>query len=141
MTSTSTALSATAQIGKNVTIKGEILSREDLYIEGNVEGTIEVPEHKLIVGTHGRVKTGTLRAREVVILGDVQGDVNAQERLEIRKEGRLVGNILTGRIQVEDGAHFQGQVTVVKPAPAEQPQPQVSRGMAAAPAAPAPGRV
>lgn len=101
-----------ANIGKAVTIKGEIYSNEDLYVDGALEGRIELPAHKLTVGPHGTIKTGVIKAGTVVILGTVQGDVNAHERVEIRKDARLSGNIKTARIVIEEGAYFKGGVDI-----------------------------
>jgi cytoskeletal protein CcmA (bactofilin family) len=102
----------TARIGKAVTIKGEVFSNEDLYMDGALEGRIELPAHKLTVGPNGTVNTGAIQADTVVILGIVQGDVNAQEKVEIRKDARLTGNIKTARIVIEEGAYFKGGVDI-----------------------------
>jgi cytoskeletal protein CcmA (bactofilin family) len=127
-----------ATIGKNVTITGQIFSREDLYVDGEVEGTIELAENKLTIGANGKVKAG-IHAREVVIIGSVQGDVEATERVDIRKDARLVGNIKTARIVIEDGAVFKGNIDIVKAeakaAPA--PKPAAASAAAAAPVQPA----
>jgi cytoskeletal protein CcmA (bactofilin family) len=104
-----------ATIGRAVTIKGEIFSDEDLYIEGALEGKIELSAHKLTVGANGSVKTGEIKAGAVVILGTVQGDVDAQEKVEIRKNATLTGNIKAARIVIEDGAYFKGGVDIVRP--------------------------
>ena len=101
-----------ANIGKAVTIKGEVFSNEDLYVDGALEGRIELPAHKLTVGPHGTIKTGVIRAATVVILGAVQGDVNAQDKVEIRKDATLTGNIKTARIVIEEGAYFKGGVDI-----------------------------
>ena len=125
-----------AAIGKSVIIKGQILAREDLYLDGEMEGTVEVPEHRLTIGPHARLQAG-IRAREVVVLGSVNGNVEALEKIDIRKDARLIGDIKTGGIVIEDGAFFKGSIDIVRePArqskPQQQPQPQV------APAAPVP---
>jgi len=101
-----------ANIGKAVTIKGEVFSNEDLYLDGALEGRIELPAHKLTVGPHGTIKTGVIQAATVVILGTVQCDVNAQDKVEIRKDAALTGNIKTARIVIEDGAYFKGGVDI-----------------------------
>ncbi len=124
-----------AAIGKSVVIKGQIFSREDLYLDGEIEGTVEVPEHRLTVGPHGRLQAG-IKAREVVVLGSVNGNVEATEKLDIRKDAKLVGDIRTGRIVIEDGAYFKGSIDIVreapKPAPVS-PKPQPSASPAPAP--------
>jgi len=118
--------SGAATIGKAVKIAGQIFSREDLFVDGDVEGTIELMDNKLTVGPNGKVHAG-VKAREVVALGVVQGNVEASERIEIRKDAKLVGDIKTARIIIEDGAYFKGSIDIVKTEPkpvASQPRPQ-----------------
>ena len=125
-----------ATIGKAVKIEGKILSREDLYVDGDVEGTVELMDHKLTIGPNGKVHAA-VKAREVVALGAIQGNVEASERIEIRKDAKLVGDIKTARIIIEDGAYFKGSIDIVKAEPkvaASQPRPQPAPP--AAPAAP-----
>lgn len=124
-----------AAIGKSVMIKGQIFSREDLYLDGEMEGTVEVPEHRLTIGPHGKLQAG-IKAREVVVLGSISGNVEAGEKIDIRKEARLVGDIKTGRIVIEDGAYFKGSIDIVKPEagkPAAPPRPQAAAAASAAP--------
>ena len=124
-----------ATIGKAVKIAGQIYSREDLYVDGDVEGTIELMEHKLTVGPNGKVHAG-VKAREVVALGAIQGNVEASERIEIRKDAKLVGDIKTARIVIEDGAYFKGSIDIVKAEPKVLPsQPRPQPMAAATPAA------
>jgi cytoskeletal protein CcmA (bactofilin family) len=120
-------------------IKGQILSREDLYLDGEMEGTVEVPEHRLTIGPHAKLQA-SIRAREVVVLGSVNGNVEAIEKIDIRKDARLVGDIKTGGIVIEDGAFFKGSIDIVRPEPAKQPakQPQQQPQAQVAPAAAAP---
>jgi len=118
-----------ASIGKAVKIAGQIFSREDLYVDGDVEGTIELMDHKLTVGPNGKVHSG-VKAREVVVLGVIQGNVEASDRLEIRKDAKLVGDIKTARIVIEDGAYFKGSIDIVKAEP--KPAPAQARQQAAA---------
>ncbi len=145
-TKVSSPASGAAAIGKSVVVKGNIYSREDLYVDGEVEGTIEVQEHRLTVGPNGRVKAA-VRAREAVIRGTVHGDIEASDRIDIRKEAKVVGDLRTTRIAIEEGAYFKGSVDVVrKPAPAAEsreskpatarqtPQPAGAAGASAAPA-------
>jgi cytoskeletal protein CcmA (bactofilin family) len=108
--------SGSATIGKAVTIVGRIFSREDLFVDGDVEGTIELIEHKLTVGPNGKVHSG-IKAREVVALGAIQGNVEASDRIEIRKDAKLVGDIKACRIVIEDGAYFKGSIDIDKPGP------------------------
>jgi len=112
-----------ASIGKAVKINGQIFSKEDLYIDGDVEGSIELQEHRLTIGPNGKVHS-TVKAREVVVLGTIQGNVDASDRLEIRKDARLVGDIKTARIIIEDGAYFKGSIDIVKSEPSKSPAQQ-----------------
>jgi cytoskeletal protein CcmA (bactofilin family) len=105
-----------ATLGKAVKVVGQIFSREDLYVDGEVEGTVEALEHKLTIGPNGIVRA-TVKAREVVALGTIQGNVEAAEKIEIRKDSKLTGDIRTARIIIEDGAYFKGSIDIVKPEP------------------------
>ncbi len=110
----------TAHIGRSVLIKGELSGSEDLYLDGTVEGKIELPGNNLVVGPNGRVRAG-IRARGVVIEGKVDGDIEASERVELRKTAVLLGSIVTQRVAIEDGAYFKGGVDVKRQAaPAAQ---------------------
>jgi len=121
-----------ATIGKAVKIVGQIYSKEDLYVDGDLEGTVEALEHKLTIGPNGTVHAA-VKAREVVALGTIQGNVDATERIEIRKDARLTGDIKTARIIIEDGAYFKGSIDIVKPEPAKtQPKAQPAATPAAA---------
>jgi cytoskeletal protein CcmA (bactofilin family) len=128
-----------ASIGKAVKVVGQIFSKEDLYVDGEIEGTVEALEHKLTIGPNGVVRAG-VKAREVVALGTIQGNVEAHDKLEIRKDAKLVGDIRTARIIIEDGAYFKGSIDIVKPEPAKAAvkAPQTAAPVAA-PAAAAPG--
>jgi cytoskeletal protein CcmA (bactofilin family) len=111
---TTDAARGVAAIGKTVIIKGQILSREDLYLDGEMEGTVEVPEHRLTIGPHAKLQA-SIRAREVVVLGCVNGNVEASEKIDIRKDAKLTGDIKTGGIVIEDGAYFKGSIDIVRP--------------------------
>jgi cytoskeletal protein CcmA (bactofilin family) len=117
-----------ASIGKSVTIKGQIFSREDLIVDGEIEGAIELNEHRLTVGPNGRVRAG-VKAREIVVLGTIDGNVEALDKIDIRKDAKLVGDIKTARIIIEDGAYFNGSIDIVKN---ETPKPTAPRPQAAA---------
>jgi len=122
-----------ATIGKAVKVVGQIYSREDLFVDGDLEGTVEALEHKLTIGPNGTVHAG-VKAREVVVLGTIQGDVEAADKIEIRKDAKLVGNIKTARIIIEDGAYFKGSIDIVKPEPkAAHKPPQAAPAPAPAP--------
>jgi len=103
-----------AALGKNVTVKGQIFAREDLTIDGEVEGTVECHEHRLTIGPNARVQAG-LKAREIIIQGSIQGNVDATDKIDIKKEAKLVGDIKTSRIVIEDGAYFKGSIDISKP--------------------------
>ena len=120
-----------ATIGKAVKVVGQIFSREDLYVDGEVEGTVEALEHKLTIGPNGVVRA-TVKAREVVALGTIQGNVEAAEKIEIRKDAKLTGDIRTARIIIEDGAYFKGSIDIVKPEPAKASAKAQSSGPAQA---------
>jgi cytoskeletal protein CcmA (bactofilin family) len=130
------ARGGSASIGKAVKIVGQIFSKEDLYVDGDVEGSLEAMEHKLTIGPNGTVRGG-VKAREVAVLGSIQGNVEATDKIEIRKDAKLIGDIKTARIIIEDGAYFKGSIDIVKPEPAKNaPKPQVSAPSPAAAAAP-----
>ncbi|MGA3187579.1 MAG: polymer-forming cytoskeletal protein [Bryobacteraceae bacterium] len=120
-----------AVLGKSVIVKGQIFSREDLTIDGEVEGTVELQEHRLTVGPNGKV-LATIKAREVVVLGTIHGNVETTDKIDIRKDAKLVGDIKTARVVIEDGAFFKGNIDIVraevaKPQPAApKPQPVAS---------------
>jgi cytoskeletal protein CcmA (bactofilin family) len=126
-----------AVIGKSVMIKGQIVSREDLTIDGEVEGTVELHEHRLTVGPHGKVTAG-VKAREIIVLGTIEGNVDVTDRIDIRKDARLTGDIKTARIVIEDGAFFKGSIDIqrpdVRPAP-PPPKPAPPPAPAVAPPA------
>src|SRR5882724_137835 len=120
-----------ASIGKSVTIKGQIFSREDLVVDGEIEGAIELNDHRLTVGPNGRVRAG-IKAREIVVLGSIDGNVEALDKIDIRKDAKLIGDIKTARIIIEDGAYFKGSIDIVKSdqAKSAQPRPQAATATA-----------
>jgi cytoskeletal protein CcmA (bactofilin family) len=124
-----------AVIGKGVLVKGQILSREDLYVDGEVEGSIEMQEHRLTVGPNGKVQAG-VKARELTVLGTLQGNVDASDKIDIRKEAKLVGDIKTARIVIEDGAYFKGSIDIMRTEPAKAKAGTASGAGAAAAQAP-----
>ncbi|HEV3331414.1 MAG TPA: polymer-forming cytoskeletal protein [Bryobacteraceae bacterium] len=117
-----------AVIGAAVKVVGEIYSNEDLLIEGFVQGTVEALQQKLTVGRNGTMHA-RVQAREVDVQGTVQGDVEATERIDIRKDAKLVGDIKAARIVIEDGAYFNGRIEIVRPEPAAT-KPQIVRSTA-----------
>ena len=112
-----------ATIGKSLIIKGEVTGSESLYIDGRVEGSIHLPGNRVTVGKNG-VVAANIMAREVVILGKVRGNVAATDRVDIRSEGSLTGDVIAQRISIEDGAFFKGGIDLRKPGVDEKPQPQ-----------------
>jgi cytoskeletal protein CcmA (bactofilin family) len=103
-----------ATIGKSLVIKGEVTGSESLYIDGRVEGTINLPGNRVTVGRNGQV-TANVNAREVVVLGKVKGNLTASDRVDIRNEGSLTGDVVCQRISIEDGAYFKGGIDIRKP--------------------------
>jgi cytoskeletal protein CcmA (bactofilin family) len=100
-----------AHIGKSVIIKGDLSGSEDLYVDGHVEGSIELRNNGLIVGPNGTIKA-TVNAKSVVIQGKVDGSISASERVELRKSAVVNGDVSTHRIAIEDGASFQGKIDI-----------------------------
>ena len=104
-----------AVLGKSMVIKGEIHSEEDLTIDGQVQGSIDVPEHRLTIGATGKVEVDTVRAREVVVVGSLKGSIDATDKVLIRKDAQLVGDVQTAGIVIEDGAFFKGGIDIRRP--------------------------
>src|SRR3954471_7484353 len=103
-----------ATIGKSLVIKGEVTGSESLYIDGKVEGSIQLPGNRVTIGRNGQV-SANINAREVVVLGKVRGNLNASDRVDIRNEGSLTGDVVAQRISIEDGAFFKGGIDIRKP--------------------------
>ncbi len=102
-----------AHIGKSVVIKGELSGSEDLYLDGQVEGSIELRNHSLTVGPNGKVKAN-VSAKGVVIQGKLDGSVTASDRVELRKSAVVTGDVTTQRISIEEGAFLKGKVDIQK---------------------------
>jgi len=113
-----TADRATARLGSSLHVKGEISGNEDLLIDGSVEGLIQLDERKLTVGATAKV-TADIIAREVVVFGNVKGNLRAKDRIEIKKDGSVNGDLTTARIMIEDGAYFKGSIEIDKSAEKE----------------------
>lgn len=116
-------------IGRAVKIRGRVQSRQDLYVDGEIDGILEAPESRLTIGPNGRAAAGA-SAREIEVLGTVDGDVVSTERVSIRKGGRVIGDVRAAGIVIEDGAFFKGSIDIIRKsaqseAPGEQP-PQTS---------------
>jgi len=104
-----------AAIGASMTIKGDIRAREELVVDGEVEGTLE-SQSLITVGPSGKVHSN-IKAREVVIFGSVRGNVEVSEKIAIREQGSLVGDIKTAGISIDDGAYFKGSIDIMRPEP------------------------
>jgi cytoskeletal protein CcmA (bactofilin family) len=112
-------------LGRTAAVQGQLSAAEDLMIEGQFEGNIRLEEHCLTVGTEGRVKA-EIHARQVVILGAVTGNLAAREKIEIRRTGHVVGDLIAGTVAIEEGAYFKGSIDIARDGGSE-----VSRDIAA----------
>jgi len=126
-----------AQIGKSVVIKGELSGSEDLYVDGTIDGAIQLQGNDLMIGPNGHVHAD-VNAKGVVVQGKLEGNIRASDRVEMRKSAVILGDIVTQRIAIEDGAYFKGKVEIqregTKPNTpgATKPEPQVEARSAAA---------
>jgi cytoskeletal protein CcmA (bactofilin family) len=109
---------ATGWLGSSLHVKGDIIGTEDLLIDGSVEGLIHLDERKLTVGKTAKL-TADINARDVVVYGHVKGNVRATGRIEIRKDGSIIGNLTTAQIMIEDGADFKGSIEIDRSAAKE----------------------
>jgi cytoskeletal protein CcmA (bactofilin family) len=107
----STPSGTTARLGASLHVKGEISGNEDLHIDGSVEGLVQLEDRKLTVGASAKL-TADVVAREVVVYGSVKGNLRARDRIEIKKDGSVVGDLTTARIMIEDGAYFKGSIEI-----------------------------
>lgn len=114
-----------ATIGKSLVVKGEVTGSESLYIDGKVEGSINLPGNRVTVGRNGQV-SANITAREIVVLGKVRGNVTASDRVDIRSEGALTGDVTAQRISIEDGAFFKGGIDIRKPGSEGKPSNSVA---------------
>jgi cytoskeletal protein CcmA (bactofilin family) len=133
-TNTNTSTSGEqATIGKSLFIKGEITGSESLFVDGKVEGSINLAGNRVTVGRNGQV-SANITAREIVVLGKVRGNVSATDRVDIRAEGSLNGDVSAARISIEDGAFFKGGIDIRKPEGKGSAAPAVAPVAAAEPA-------
>ncbi len=109
-------------IGRDMTIRGSIRSNESLHIDGEVDGSLELPDHRLTIGLHGKV-VADARVKEVEVLGRLDGDIDAAKKITIRKGGRLTGDLRTPAIVIEDGAYFKGRIEILN----TEQRPQIVR--------------
>ena len=121
---------ASSTLGRSMSIKGELTAKEDLVIEGQFEGTIDVGEHTVTVGPQGQVKS-EIRARQVVVHGSVNGKISAREKIDIRRTGNVTGDLQAAGVAIEDGAYFKGSIEILREgqgrAEAAQARPVVSQ--------------
>jgi cytoskeletal protein CcmA (bactofilin family) len=118
-----------ATIGKSLVVKGELTGSESLYIDGKVEGAINLPGNRVTVGRNGQVAANIV-AREIVVLGKVRGNCQASDRVDIRSEGSLTGDVIAARISIEDGAFFKGGIDIRKPGAGDAKTPAASEPVA-----------
>jgi cytoskeletal protein CcmA (bactofilin family) len=132
-----TPAGTTARLGASLHVKGEISGNEDLHVDGSVEGLIQLDDRKLTVGASAKL-TADVVAREVVVYGSVKGNLRARDRIEIKKDGSVVGDLTTARIMIEDGAYFKGSIEIDRSGTDSGKnidKPAYQRAAAAAPAA------
>jgi cytoskeletal protein CcmA (bactofilin family) len=130
-------------IGKSVVIKGELNGSEDLTIEGQVEGSIHLPEHVLTIGPNGQIKAQVF-AKAVIVLGQVTGNINAGEKVDIRDNGSVDGDLISPRVAIAEGAHFRGSIDMQRKGTAQpaaaKPAPQPVASAASTAAVPSQGQ-
>ena len=107
-------------IGKSVVIKGELTGSEDLTIEGNVEGKIELRDNTLTIGPNGKIRAEVF-AKQVIVLGEVTGNVTASEKVDIRDNGSVDGDVTAPRVAIAEGAHFRGAIDMQQRPPTKAP--------------------
>lgn len=129
----SSSVRTPACVGATLEIKGKISGEEDLQIDGKVEGPVSVPGHRVTVGRSGQVQA-EITAREVMIYGKVTGNIRASDRVEIKKDGMLTGDITTARISIEDGAIFKGRIEIERQGQERKFSSQLERQEVLAPA-------
>ena len=118
-------------IGKSVVIRGELTGNEDLYLDGEIEGNVNLRDHKLVIGPNGKIKA-TITARDVVVHGRVEGNLTASDRVELKRNCTLIGDVSTQRIVIEDGAFFKGAIDIKEH---KEPKTEMRKPMASAAAA------
>ena len=123
---------AMARLGPSLHLKGEINGNEDLHVDGSVEGLISLEDRKLTVGASAKL-TADVVAREIVVFGSVKGNLRARDRIEIKKDGSVIGDLTTARIMIEDGAYFKGSIEIERGdgQPGATPEKAFARAVAA----------
>lgn len=117
-----TPTQAQTLLGQSVVLRGDLSGKEDLLIEGQLEGTLNLPDHCVTVGPNGHLK-GEVRARLVIVQGSVNGNISAREKIEIRKSGNVVGDLVAAGIAIEDGAYFKGSIDILREPSSEAAPP------------------
>jgi len=126
-----------AHIGKSVVVKGDLTGSEDLYVDGQVEGSIDLQGNSLTVGPNGQIRAN-VSAKTVIVQGKLEGNINATERVDFRKSAIAVGDVITQRVAIEEGAYFKGKVEINKEAPKQAPNPALSGTTGSARSSPLP---
>lgn len=125
-TVTATGSTDRTTLGRSMVLKGELAGNEDLTIEGQFEGTINVKDHILTVGPQGQVKS-EIHARQVIVNGSVNGKISAREKIEIKKTGNVIGDLVSAGVAIEDGAYFKGSIEILREGQrAESPRVQAA---------------
>ncbi len=133
---TTTTTSDQATIGKSLVIKGEVTGSESLYIDGRVEGSINLSGNRVTIGRNG-VVSANINAREIVVLGKVRGNLTASDRVDIRSDGSLTGDVVAARISIEDGAFFKGGIDIRKAGTKPDARPEEVKSVTSATPEPA----
>jgi cytoskeletal protein CcmA (bactofilin family) len=131
-----TTTSDQATIGKSLVIKGEVTGSESLYIDGRVEGSINLSGNRVTIGRNG-VVAANISAREIVVLGKVRGNLTASDRVDIRSDGSLTGDVVAARISIEDGAFFKGGIDIRKGGKTDSKPEEISKSISSAAPEPA----
>jgi cytoskeletal protein CcmA (bactofilin family) len=126
-----TTTSDQATIGKSLVIKGEVSGSESLYIDGRVEGSINLSGNRVTIGRNG-VVSANISAREIVVLGKVRGNLTASDRVDIRSDGSLTGDVVAARISIEDGAFFKGGIDIRKAGTKPDAKPEEVKSVSSA---------
>jgi len=111
-----------ATIGRSIVLKGELSANEDLVIDGQFDGNVNLQDHCLTVGPNGKVNA-EVQARQVVVYGTVSGNVNAREKIEVRRTGHVTGDLKSGSVSIEEGAYFKGSIDILREAKPEERKP------------------
>lgn len=138
-TSPAAGTSSQTLLGSSLAIKGELTGNEDLLIDGQFEGTVNVPEHCVTIGSQGKVKA-EVRARLVVVQGSVEGKISARDKVELRRTGNVIGDLVSASVAIEEGAYFKGSIEILREAKEETSRIRAVSSAASSTAS-SPGRV